>query len=356
MGLTALCPGTFDPVTNGHLDIIGRAAQTFETRGRRGAREPVQAAAVHASRSACAMLEEACAGHGRTSPSAPFQGLLVEYREAAGRFGDREGPAGRHRLRIRDPDGADESPSRRGRDPVHADEPDVVVPVVLARQGGRPLRRRRRRPRAGPGVARAASTGWERAPDGHRRAAWSSSRSMVREAKSMPLSSSVLVNRDEVLELISEMQESLPEEIKQARWIVKDREDLLGEGPRRGRARIVEQAREEQLRMARKEEVVARADEEADRVLDRGATSRPARCVRGRGLRRRQARAVRDRAPQDPRGLAVATKRSRRRSTRSRSGASSCGTPGDRRRAGVRRRRGADERAETPFFDEEEQE
>jgi pantetheine-phosphate adenylyltransferase len=31
MGLTALCPGTFDPVTNGHLDIIGRTAQTFET-------------------------------------------------------------------------------------------------------------------------------------------------------------------------------------------------------------------------------------------------------------------------------------------------------------------------------------
>jgi pantetheine-phosphate adenylyltransferase len=30
MGLTALCPGTFDPVTNGHLDIIGRAGQTFD--------------------------------------------------------------------------------------------------------------------------------------------------------------------------------------------------------------------------------------------------------------------------------------------------------------------------------------
>jgi pantetheine-phosphate adenylyltransferase len=29
MGLTALCPGTFDPVTNGHLDIIERAAQRF---------------------------------------------------------------------------------------------------------------------------------------------------------------------------------------------------------------------------------------------------------------------------------------------------------------------------------------
>jgi pantetheine-phosphate adenylyltransferase len=30
MGLTALCPGTFDPVTNGHLDIIERAAQRFD--------------------------------------------------------------------------------------------------------------------------------------------------------------------------------------------------------------------------------------------------------------------------------------------------------------------------------------
>jgi pantetheine-phosphate adenylyltransferase len=31
MGLTALCPGTFDPVTNGHLDIIERAGRRFDT-------------------------------------------------------------------------------------------------------------------------------------------------------------------------------------------------------------------------------------------------------------------------------------------------------------------------------------
>ena len=30
MGLTALCPGTFDPVTNGHLDVVGRAASMFD--------------------------------------------------------------------------------------------------------------------------------------------------------------------------------------------------------------------------------------------------------------------------------------------------------------------------------------
>jgi hypothetical protein len=88
---------------------------------------------------------------------------------------------------------------------------------------------------------------------------------LVRDAKSMPLSSSVLVSRDEVLQMIQEMQESLPEEIKQARWIVKDREELLAKARGEGE-RIVEQAREDQRRMAMKEEVARRAEEEAERI------------------------------------------------------------------------------------------
>lgn len=89
---------------------------------------------------------------------------------------------------------------------------------------------------------------------------------MVRDAKSMPLSSSALLNRDEVLEMLQEMQESLPEEIKQARWVVKDREELLAKA-RHEAERIVDQAREDQLRMARKEDIVQRANEEADRIV-----------------------------------------------------------------------------------------
>jgi pantetheine-phosphate adenylyltransferase len=30
VGPTALCPGTFDPVTNGHLDVIGRTSRSFD--------------------------------------------------------------------------------------------------------------------------------------------------------------------------------------------------------------------------------------------------------------------------------------------------------------------------------------
>jgi F0F1-type ATP synthase membrane subunit b/b' len=89
---------------------------------------------------------------------------------------------------------------------------------------------------------------------------------LVREAKSMPLSSSALMNRDEVLELIDQMKDSLPDEIKQARWIVKDREELFAKARRDAEA-MVEQARQEQLRLASHEEVVKRANQEAERIV-----------------------------------------------------------------------------------------
>jgi F0F1-type ATP synthase membrane subunit b/b' len=89
---------------------------------------------------------------------------------------------------------------------------------------------------------------------------------LIRDAKSMPLSSSALLNRDEVLELIAQMKDSLPDEIKQARWIVKDREELLAKARRDAEA-MVEQAREEQLRLASHEAVVQRAQEEAGRIV-----------------------------------------------------------------------------------------
>jgi hypothetical protein len=93
---------------------------------------------------------------------------------------------------------------------------------------------------------------------------------MVRDAKSMPLSSSALLNRDEVLELIEQMKESLPDEIKQARWIVKDREELLAKARRDAEA-MVEQARDEQLRLASHEAVVQRANEESERIQQEAA-------------------------------------------------------------------------------------
>jgi phage shock protein A len=89
---------------------------------------------------------------------------------------------------------------------------------------------------------------------------------LISQAKSMPLSSSVLMNREEILELVQGMRDALPEEIKQARWVVKDREELLAKA-RRDAEGIVQEGREEQDRLIADQEVVKEAQREAERVL-----------------------------------------------------------------------------------------
>jgi hypothetical protein len=89
---------------------------------------------------------------------------------------------------------------------------------------------------------------------------------LITQAKSMPLSASVLVNREEVLELVQGMRDALPEEIKQARWVVKDREELLAKA-RRDAEGIVQEGQEEQSRLVAEQEVVKEAEREAERLL-----------------------------------------------------------------------------------------
>ena len=82
MGLTALCPGTFDPVTNGHLDIIGRASETFETVVV-GALENPSKQPMFSLEERVAMLKEACAGMPNVTVVS-FRGLLVDLARSHG--------------------------------------------------------------------------------------------------------------------------------------------------------------------------------------------------------------------------------------------------------------------------------
>ena len=82
MGLTALCPGTYDPVTNGHLDIIGRAAETFD-RVIVGALENPSKQPMFTLEERVAMLKEACSGLSGVEVVS-FRGLLVDFARAQG--------------------------------------------------------------------------------------------------------------------------------------------------------------------------------------------------------------------------------------------------------------------------------
>ena len=92
---------------------------------------------------------------------------------------------------------------------------------------------------------------------------------LVRTAKPMPMSATVRVNLPEVLEILEAAKAELPEEIKQARWVVKDREELLSKARRDGE-HIVAEAEDERIRLVSREEVVRSAQAEADRILEEG--------------------------------------------------------------------------------------
>jgi pantetheine-phosphate adenylyltransferase len=82
MGLTALCPGTFDPVTNGHLDIVGRAATHFGAVVV-GVLENPSKQPLFDVEERVAMLKEACTDLPGVRVGA-FSGLLVEFAEREG--------------------------------------------------------------------------------------------------------------------------------------------------------------------------------------------------------------------------------------------------------------------------------
>jgi F0F1-type ATP synthase membrane subunit b/b' len=93
-------------------------------------------------------------------------------------------------------------------------------------------------------------------------------RELVVTARSMPLSNSVIVNRDEALEYLEDIVGRLPEEVRQARWLLKEREEFL-ERARREADEIVAAARSRAEGMVRRTEVVKEAHRLARVTLDR---------------------------------------------------------------------------------------
>jgi len=80
MGPTALCPGTFDPVTNGHLDVIARAAQHFDSLVVAVLENPSKGP-LFAVGERISMLEEVLADIPNVEITS-FSGLLVELAKA----------------------------------------------------------------------------------------------------------------------------------------------------------------------------------------------------------------------------------------------------------------------------------
>lgn len=75
--IIAICPGSYDPVTYGHLDLIERGSRVFE-RLIVGVLRNMQKAPLFDADERVAMLREATSGLGNVA-IAVFDGLLVDF-------------------------------------------------------------------------------------------------------------------------------------------------------------------------------------------------------------------------------------------------------------------------------------
>src|ERR1700746_3847211 len=90
---------------------------------------------------------------------------------------------------------------------------------------------------------------------------------LVHNAKPVPLTDQVRVDKEEIYDILDQMRATIPEEIKQARWIVKERQEMLAEAQREG-DRLVPEAREKRGGEASQTEIVKIAERQADEIVD----------------------------------------------------------------------------------------
>jgi cell division septum initiation protein DivIVA len=89
---------------------------------------------------------------------------------------------------------------------------------------------------------------------------------VVTQAKAMPLSSSVLVSRDELLGILEDARSALPEELKRARWTLADL-DALTEQRRREADALLDEVRAEAARLVSRTEIARQARAHAEQVV-----------------------------------------------------------------------------------------
>src|SRR5215211_5796016 len=89
---------------------------------------------------------------------------------------------------------------------------------------------------------------------------------LVEDARSFPgFGNTAMVDRDAAFDIIDQMRQTIPEELKQARWIVKERQAMLDEA-RSESDRIIRSAQDEKI--TSEEEVLKRAEKRSAEIME----------------------------------------------------------------------------------------
>lgn len=90
----------------------------------------------------------------------------------------------------------------------------------------------------------------------------------LHEAKSVPLSSNAMVDREQFLDTLERIRAELPDELRAARWMVREREAFIARTNEKARE-IVDRARKEADALVSESNIVAEAVEEANILVRR---------------------------------------------------------------------------------------
>lgn len=89
---------------------------------------------------------------------------------------------------------------------------------------------------------------------------------MIEQARPMPLSASSMINKEEILPVLQQALAGLPEELRAARWMVKEREAYRARMEREGED-IMAAARARAEQMVQRTEVMKAAEHRARRIV-----------------------------------------------------------------------------------------
>ncbi|MDD2579916.1 MAG: ATPase [Clostridia bacterium] len=96
-------------------------------------------------------------------------------------------------------------------------------------------------------------------------------------AKSMPFSNSCLVDREEMLVLIGMIRDSLPAELKQAKWLLEQNRQLIAEA-RKEAETMIREAESRMTSMIDEHEITQKARQQANQTLE--AANHSAKMIR----------------------------------------------------------------------------
>jgi cell division septum initiation protein DivIVA len=94
---------------------------------------------------------------------------------------------------------------------------------------------------------------------------------ILESGRTVPFSNSKMVDPDKVFEIIDEIRAQFPDELKQARWIVKERQEMLEEAEKQANL-ILEEARERAQAIASEQEIVKLSEQRAAEIMDDART------------------------------------------------------------------------------------